>query len=184
MNEKSLRMLTVQEVADILHVHPNTVRHWSEQGLLRAHRVGPRGDRRFRAEDVDKFLSLCRREDGRAVLVVDDDPAILQLLKDAVERRGYRVTCCESGERALQELGRQSFALVFLDLILPGVSGVDVLRAIKDKSQRTVVAILTGYADAPVALQAMALGPMFFIRKPFGVSDILEVLDTVGGAQR
>jgi len=184
MNEKSVRMLTVQEVADILHVHPNTVRHWSEQGLLKAHRVGPRGDRRFRAEDIEEFLNMCRRENGRAVLVVDDDPAVLQLLKDAVEGRGYKVTCCDTGERALEELERQSFALVFLDLVLPGMSGVDVLRAIKDKSQRTVVAVLTGYGDAPVALQAMALGPMFFIRKPFGVNDILEVLDTVVGAQR
>lgn len=184
MNDKAVRMLTVQEVADILHVHPNTVRHWSEQGLLRAHRVGPRGDRRFRAEDIDAFLNLCRRENGRAVLVVDDDPAILQLLKEAVEGRGYMVTCCKTGERAIEELGRQNFALVFLDLVLPGMSGVDVLRAIKDKGQKTVVAVLTGYGDAPVALQAMALGPMFFIRKPFGVSDILEVLDTTIGVQR
>jgi FixJ family two-component response regulator len=61
---------------------------------------------------------------------------------------------------------------------------VDVLREIRVKNERTVVAVLTGYGDAPVALQAMALGPIFFIRKPFGVSDILEVLDTVVGAQR
>lgn len=184
MNDKPLRMLTVQEVANILHVHPNTVRHWSEQGLLRAHRVGPRGDRRFRAEDIDKFLTLCRPDGRREVLIVDDDPAILQLLKEAVESQGCNATCCETAERALHEVESRHFDLIFLDLVLPGMSGVDVLRAIKAKSERTVVAVLTGYGDAPVALQAMALGPMFFIRKPFGLAGILEVIDTVVGAQR
>lgn len=184
MNGKQLKMLTVQEVAGILHVHPNTVRHWSEQGLLKAHRVGPRGDRRFRSEDIDSFLSLCRREERRAVLIVDDDPAILQVLKEAVESQGCQVTCCETAEKALQEMNGQRFDLIFLDLVLPGMSGVELLRAIKAKNERTVVAILTGYGDDPVALQAMALGPMFFIRKPFGMAGIIEVLDTIMGAQR
>ena len=50
--------LTVTEVAQLLHVHPNTVRRWANQGLLRVYRVGPRGDRRFRAEDVARFLEF------------------------------------------------------------------------------------------------------------------------------
>ena len=51
------RMLTVSEVAEILHVHPNTVRAWSDSGLLKAYRVGYRHDRRFRLKDIDKFLT-------------------------------------------------------------------------------------------------------------------------------
>ncbi len=49
-------MLTVSEVARLLNVHPNSVRRWANEGLLRAYRVGRRGDRRFRPEDVAKFL--------------------------------------------------------------------------------------------------------------------------------
>jgi excisionase family DNA binding protein len=49
-------MLTIQEVAELLHVHSNTLRRWTDQGMMKAYRVGPRGDRRFRAEDVDVFL--------------------------------------------------------------------------------------------------------------------------------
>ena len=50
-------MLTVAEVAELLHVHPNTVRTWSDSGLLKAYRIGYRHDRRFRLQDIDKFLT-------------------------------------------------------------------------------------------------------------------------------
>ena len=49
---------TVGEVAELLHVHPNSVRRWANQGLLRVYRVGQRGDRRFRAEDIVRFLEF------------------------------------------------------------------------------------------------------------------------------
>jgi len=49
-------MLTTTEVAHLLHVHPNTVRHWTNRGLLRAYRLGPRRDRRFRREDLAVFI--------------------------------------------------------------------------------------------------------------------------------
>jgi excisionase family DNA binding protein len=50
-------MLTVSEVSEMLHVHPNTVRRWSDQGVLKAYRIGPRGDRRYRAKDVSMLLT-------------------------------------------------------------------------------------------------------------------------------
>ncbi len=50
-------MLTVREVAELLHIHANTVRRWSDQGLLRAYRITHRGDRRFKREEVARFLA-------------------------------------------------------------------------------------------------------------------------------
>lgn len=49
-------MLTISEVAHLLNVHINTVRRWSNQGILKSYRIGSRGDRRFRQEDIDSFL--------------------------------------------------------------------------------------------------------------------------------
>ena len=181
-----MKMLTVKEVSEILHVHPSTVRSWCDQGMLKAHRIGRRGDRRFRPEDVDNFLQLSGRGNGGegAVLIVDDDPQISQLVKDIVEGQGHSVTCCETGEQALREIGQHHFELVFLDLVLPGISGLEVLRAIKEREEKIVVAVITGYGDDPIALEAMKLGPMFFIRKPFNMSTIIEVLDAVMRVKR
>ncbi len=50
-------MLTVREVANLLHVHSNTVRRWSDRGLIRAHRITHRGDRRFKMKDIGRFLA-------------------------------------------------------------------------------------------------------------------------------
>ncbi len=53
---RNSRMLTTTEVAHLLHVHANTVRHWANEGLLPAYRLGTRGDRRFKQEDVESFI--------------------------------------------------------------------------------------------------------------------------------
>ncbi|MGB2854442.1 MAG: helix-turn-helix domain-containing protein, partial [Dehalococcoidia bacterium] len=80
----------VSEAAEMLGVHTNTVRRWSSRGLLKAYRIGPRGDRRFRQEDLDAFVasldgSGSNGEDERRVLIVDDDTEVQQVLRDIVE---------------------------------------------------------------------------------------------------
>ena len=58
-------MLTTSDVARLLNVHMNTVRRWSNQGIIRAYRIGSRGDRRFRQEDIACFLSMVGEQGGR-----------------------------------------------------------------------------------------------------------------------
>ena len=57
-------MLTVREVASLLHIHSNTVRRWSDQGIIRAYRITHRGDRRFRREDIGRFLAEMNASKG------------------------------------------------------------------------------------------------------------------------
>ena len=66
--DKMGNMLTVQEVARLLHIHPNTLRRWSNRGLIKAYRITPRGDRRFRREEIIDFLARLNANhgDGRA----------------------------------------------------------------------------------------------------------------------
>ena len=191
MSIKPVRMLTVQEVANILHAHPNTIRHWCNAGLLKTHRIGPRGDRRFLPEDVESFLTSYSKEqqgkieiEGDEVLVVEDDPRFSDLLKEVIEEKGYKVVLCGTVEAALDQIESRQFALIFLDLVLPGGSGIDVLHCLKSKEVKTVVAVMTGYGDDPIALKAMELGPMFFLRKPFDMSNVLEILGATVGAKR
>jgi excisionase family DNA binding protein len=60
-------MLTTSDVARLLNVHMNTVRRWSNQGVLRAYRIGSRGDRRFRREDIDRFLAEEAKMPGKRI---------------------------------------------------------------------------------------------------------------------
>jgi len=64
------------------------------------------------------------------------------------------------------------------------MSGAEALSAIKQKDEKVIVAIITGYGDDPVALEAMSLGPLLMIRKPFRVDDILEVISIISSASR
>lgn len=52
------KLLTISQVADLLNVHTNTVRHWSDSGLIKAYRIGVRRDRRFKPEEIDKFINI------------------------------------------------------------------------------------------------------------------------------
>ncbi len=63
-NEMMAPMLTVREVARLLNIHTNTVRRWGDKGILRAYRITSRGDRRFKREDIDRFLTELNRNGG------------------------------------------------------------------------------------------------------------------------
>jgi excisionase family DNA binding protein len=178
----------VSEAAEMLGVHTNTVRRWSSRGLLKSYRIGPRGDRRFRQEDLDAFVasldgSRSNGEDERRVLIVGDDIEVQQMLSDIVEGCGCKAVAVGTVERALEEIQRGHFVLVFLDPVLRDSNGLDVLRSIEENGERTVVAIVVGYDDATTALEAMSLGPMFFVHKPLKTKHIAKIIDTVERVQ-
>ena len=187
-NDISGGLFGVSEAAEMLGVHTNTVRRWSSRGLLKAYRIGPRGDRRFRQEDLDAFVASLdgsgnNGEDEHRILIVDDDTEVQQMLRDIVEGCGCKAVVVGSVERALEEIRRGPFDLIFLDPILRDSNGLDVLRAIEDNGERTVVAVIVGYRDTPTALEAMSLGPMFFVHKPLETKHIAKIIDTVQGGQ-
>ncbi|MCZ6748696.1 MAG: sigma-54 dependent transcriptional regulator [SAR324 cluster bacterium] len=106
------------------------------------------------------------------VLVIDDDPGIRELLEAQVSRLGYRVLSAPDGERALEMLEESRPDLVTLDVILPGMGGLDTLRQIKQRLPEVPVVMLSGHGQAPVIVEAMRLGASDFLRKPFEVEEL------------
>ena len=170
-------LMTTKEAAEYLKLNYMTIYKLSQQGRIPASKIG--GNWRFRKALLDDWLAKQATVVEGNVLVVDDDPEMVEILNAVISRKGFKVVGVGSGERALEELEKQHFNLIFLDLVLPGMSGVEALSAIKEKDKKAVVVIVTGYGDDPIALEAMSLGPLFLIRKPFRVSDIVEVLNAV-----
>ena len=81
-NRQISTMLTVREVSRLLHVHSNTLRRWSDQGIIKAYRIGPRGDRRFRPEDIAVLLL----EESKGFPLATKEPATPNGTQDSLER--------------------------------------------------------------------------------------------------
>jgi two-component system response regulator (stage 0 sporulation protein F) len=175
-------LMTTKEAAEYLKLNYMTVYKLSQRGRIPASKIG--GNWRFRKDLLDDWLAKQATVVEGNVLVVDDDPEVREMLSEVISRKGFKVVSVGSGEEALEELEKQHFDLIFLDLVMPGMTGVDALSAIKEKDKKAVVVIVTGYGDDPIALDAMSLGPLFLIRKPFRVNDIVEVLNAVVRVRR
>jgi two-component system response regulator AtoC len=106
-------------------------------------------------------------KDKIKVLVIDDDASTRDYLKALIAKIGYKVFTAESGEQALAELDRVSPTLVTLDLVLPGIDGIETLRLIKERDPDVPVLMLSGHGQAKTIVQAMKLGATDFLRKPF-----------------
>ncbi len=106
------------------------------------------------------------------VLVVDDEPSVTDLLSAALEEEGYTCITAATGEEALKKLATDNVDAVLLDLRLPGISGMDVLRTIKSTYPRTAVVVVTGMGDAETAVEAMKIGAVDYITKPFEVERV------------
>ncbi|WP_029918193.1 sigma-54-dependent transcriptional regulator [Pelobacter seleniigenes] len=101
------------------------------------------------------------------ILLIDDEPDSCKALSLLLSKAGYSVESCHSGEKALSLLRTHPFDLIISDLLLPGVSGIDILKQVKEDSPETCVILITGNASAETAVEAMKEGALDYITKPF-----------------
>jgi DNA-binding NtrC family response regulator len=101
------------------------------------------------------------------ILIVDDDAAIADVLKDVVACEGREVCVCYDGLTAVRCLQSLTYDLLILDVMLPGVDGLGVLKAAKKANPDVLVIIITGYATLETAIAAIKEGAYDFIQKPF-----------------
>ena len=110
------------------------------------------------------------------ILVVDDELSMREFLSILLEREGYEVTVAASADMALRTLESSLFDLVLSDVSMPGLSGIELLGRIKEKSPETAVLMLTAFSTADQAVEAMKLGAYDYIGKPFKNEEIKQLV--------
>lgn len=117
------------------------------------------------------------------ILVVEDRESLRRMLERALAQEGYKVSTCADGEQAASRLAKQSFDLVLTDLKLPGMSGIDVLRASREAQPRLPVVVLTAFGTVGTAVEAMKLGAADFLEKPVEIEDLFQLVESLLGEE-
>ena len=110
------------------------------------------------------------------ILIVDDESGIRQSLKGVLEDEGYRVAVADSGEACLDTLRKRSFAVVLLDVWLPGMDGLETLQKIHDIENAPEVIMISGHGTIETAVRATKLGAYDFLEKPLSIDKTLSLI--------
>ena len=114
----------------------------------------------------------------KAVLVIDDEPSVADALELILSDSGYDVVVAMTGGDAVEELGKRRFGLVIADVRLPDMSGIDVLRHLRRSHPGVLAVIITAHHTPELAAEALDLGALAVLPKPFSPSDLLAVINT------
>lgn len=111
------------------------------------------------------------------VLLVDDETDFVETLAKRLGKRGIAVLCASRGEQALEVLAANPLDVVVLDVKMPGLDGLEVLRRIKAGHPQVEVIMLTGHADMDAAIRGMELGAFDYLMKPTSIEELLYKLE-------
>ena len=111
-------------------------------------------------------------KNGASILVVDDEKEIVRALSRSLSAHGYTVFTARSGEEAIEEVARHRPDLMLLDLMLPGISGLDVCRQVRTESSVPIL-VLSVKETEHDKVEALDLGADDYIQKPFGMNEVL-----------
>jgi DNA-binding NtrC family response regulator len=111
------------------------------------------------------------------ILAIDDESNIRRLLTNELKQEGFRVATAATGEQGLALVEKERFDLALVDLKLPGMSGIDVIRRIRCMPSPVDAIVITGHGDIDAAVQSMKLGALDFIVKPFKLSELIPLID-------
>ncbi len=110
---------------------------------------------------------------GKRILIADDQPSVRELLRDMLEVEGFEVLESEDGPTTLAAVSGSQPDLIILDHMMPGITGLDVLRQLRGEGSGVPIIVLTAYADDETTWQGWAAGASFFMEKPFDPEDML-----------
>ena len=110
------------------------------------------------------------------ILVVDDELSMRELLDVMLTKEGYQVACAETGREAITLIEKTDFDLLLCDIRLGDITGIDVLKALRNQNQETVVIMISAYATTEAAVEAMNEGAYDFVPKPFNNEELKQTI--------
>ncbi|MFA5907854.1 MAG: response regulator transcription factor [Vicinamibacterales bacterium] len=117
--------------------------------------------------------AVVRQEEARHVLVIEDEPQLRSMLTDNLEFEGYQVTAVASGEEGLAAMAQHAFALLILDVMLPGMDGFAVCQTLRARGTRVPIIVLTARSHERDRVKGLDLGADDYVSKPFSVRELL-----------
>jgi len=134
----------------------------------------------YKPFDMEKVLkTIDEALKGGLILIVDDRAADRETLKGILEDRGYRVATAKSGEEAVKRVKENGFDLCFVDIVMPMMDGVEVLRKIKEIKPDIPVIMMTGYSLEELIKEAVKYGAYACLYKPFDIEKLLKIIAEV-----
>ena len=112
-----------------------------------------------------------------SILVIDDESVICDACRLVLAEKGHRVDHCLTGNAGLQAIEGGQYDLILLDVKLPDVDGMEILKSVREKGSGPVVIVMTGYSTMSNALQAMKLGAADYLAKPFTDDELVEAVE-------
>jgi two-component system, OmpR family, response regulator len=120
-----------------------------------------------------------KQEAKLRILIVDDDPAICEYMETFLTQDGYEVRTLSDPSSVVDEVKVGGYHLVILDLMMPKLHGIEVLKRIRKVDTDVAIVIFTGYASLETAVESMKLDAIDYIKKPFSIDEFREVIQRV-----
>ena len=111
------------------------------------------------------------------ILIIDDDPIILEVISEILGTNGYETVTAPSGESGIKELENDYYDLVLTDLVMPDVDGLEILNQTVNRSPKTMCIVLTGYGTINSSVEAMKRGAFDYVTKPVAPKELLVVIE-------
>lgn len=131
--------------------------------------------------DIDKLIEQIglAKERGMLILVTDDDPATRETFKDVLEAKGYKVSTVATGEEAIELSRERPSDILFMDMKLPALNGLETYLAIKEINPRAIAVIITGYYEEMKDLvdKALEKGAYTYLAKPLDMNKVLALIE-------
>jgi two-component system nitrogen regulation response regulator NtrX len=118
------------------------------------------------------------------ILLVDDEEAIIKSLSGSLEDEGYALLTAQDGNAAMEIIKTQPVDIVFLDIWLPSMDGLETLKAIKEYDPSLEIIMMTGHGTVNTAVQAVKLGAFDFLEKPFSLDTALDIIKKIQGKRQ